>query len=140
MDKLVGEQPCFGIFSAHKLRVYYCTFYNITRFLIINNCISKAKQSRAFIRGFQPNLWSRIAARLDIKFPDHHPDNAYKLSDIHDAANHILAGTATSARPQHIHPNGAALLALNTATTLNPAPPAVPAPQIKTEDFLAILG
>jgi hypothetical protein len=52
MDKLIGEQLCFGIFSTHKLVVYYCTFYNITRFLIIKNCISEAKQSRAFICGF----------------------------------------------------------------------------------------
>jgi hypothetical protein len=139
MDKLIGEQLCFGIFSTHKLRVYYRTFYSITRFLIIKNHISKAEQSRAFICGFQPNLWSCITACLDIKFPDHHPDDAYKLSKIHDTTNHILTGTATSARPQHIHLNGAALPPVNTATTSNPAPPAAPAHLIKTDDFSAIL-
>jgi hypothetical protein len=58
MDKLVGEQLHFGIFSAHELGVYSRTFYNITRFLIIKNHISKAEQSRAFVHGFQLNLWS----------------------------------------------------------------------------------
>ena len=74
-----------------------------------------------------------------MKFPDHHPDDTYKLSNIHDTTNHILTGTATTTRAQHIHLNRAALLPVNAATTSNPAPPAAPAPQIKTEDFLAIL-
>jgi hypothetical protein len=76
-----------------------------------------------------------------MKFPNHHPDNAYKLSGIHDTTNHILTGTATTTRPQHIHPNGAALPPTNITTMSNPPPPpaAAPAPQIKTEDFSAIL-
>jgi hypothetical protein len=110
-------------------------FYNITRFLITKNRISEAKQSRAFIRGFQPNLWACITARLELKQPDHHPDDTYKLVDIHEAASHILTGTATTAGPQHIHPNSAALPPLPIAATSALAT----APQIKTEDFSAIL-
>jgi hypothetical protein len=141
MDKLVSEQLRFSIFSAHKLGVYYHTFYNITRFLIIKNHMSEAEQSRAFICGFQMNLWSCITAHLDMKFPDHHPDDTYKVADIHEAANHILTGIATTTGPQHIHLNSAALPPTNIATTLNlpPPPPAAPAPQIKTEDFRLFL-
>jgi len=31
--------------------------------------LSAAEQSRAFVRGFQPDLWSRISQRLQLKLP-----------------------------------------------------------------------
>ena len=61
MDKLVGEQLRIGIFDANDLGLYFRSFYNITKFLITKRRISDAEQSRAFIRGFQPTLWLRIA-------------------------------------------------------------------------------
>jgi hypothetical protein len=58
MDKLVGEQLWIGIFNASDLGMYYCSFYNITQFLHMKNCISEAQQSRAFVCGFQSGLWA----------------------------------------------------------------------------------
>jgi hypothetical protein len=60
MDKLVGEQLRIGIFDASDLGMYYRSFYNITQFLRTKNRISDTEQSRAFVRGFQPGLWTRI--------------------------------------------------------------------------------
>ena len=58
MDKLVGEQLRVGILDANELGPYYRLFYTITQFLIRKNRISAAEQSRAFIRGFQSDLWN----------------------------------------------------------------------------------
>ena len=129
MDKLVGEQLCVGIFDASDLGVYFRSFYNITKFLLSKNRISEAEQSRAFVRGFQPGLWVRIARRLELKFPDHYPDDAYPLDDIHDAAKFVLAGTTSANRPQQSA----------SSSTSNPAPlTSSSAPQIKTEDLNTI--
>jgi hypothetical protein len=52
--------------------------------LLTKNRISKAEQSRAFIRGFQLDLWRWISHRLKIKLPDHDPDDFYSLFEINE--------------------------------------------------------
>jgi hypothetical protein len=94
MDKLIGEQLCIGIYDINDLSSYYRSFYTITKFLIDKNCLSNAEQSRTFIRGFQSDLWNRILCHLELKFPDHYPDDHYDLGDIHKAAKHVLHGTS----------------------------------------------
>jgi hypothetical protein len=94
MDTLVGEQLRVGILDVSDLGNYYRVFYTITQFLLTKNCISEAEQSRAFIRGFQPDLWRRISRRLEIKLPDHDSDDFYSLFEINEAAKHVLHGTS----------------------------------------------
>jgi hypothetical protein len=50
------------------------------------NRLSEAEQSRAFVRGFPPTLWSVISQRLQLKLPNHFPDDPYPLESIHEAA------------------------------------------------------
>ena len=59
MDKLVGEQLHIGIYTDKDLGNYYRSFFSITQFLLTKNRLSIAEQSRAFVRGFQPDLWNR---------------------------------------------------------------------------------
>jgi hypothetical protein len=94
IDKLVGEQLWMGILDVSDLGNYYRVFYTITQFLLTKNHISKAEQSRAFIRGFQLDLWHQISRRLEIKLPDHDPDHFYSLFEINEAAKHVLHGTS----------------------------------------------
>ncbi|ETW82042.1 hypothetical protein HETIRDRAFT_101423 [Heterobasidion irregulare TC 32-1] len=75
---------------------YYRQFLAITSFLLSKDRISTAEQGRAFTRGFQPELWGRISQRLQLKFPDHFPDDPYQLQDIHNAARFILHGTSST--------------------------------------------
>jgi hypothetical protein len=90
--------------------------------LLTKNRISEAEQSRAFIRGFQPDLWRRISHRLKIKLPDHDPDDFHSLFEINEAAKHILHGTSQNGFLQ------------NSVTS--PAPPTQPAsPYVKAEDL-----
>lgn len=96
MDKLVGERSRLGVLSLGDLGEYYRQFYTITAFLISKKRLSTAEQSRAFVRGFPPDLWSRISQRLQLKLPDHFPDDPYDLNEIHEAAQFVLHGTPSN--------------------------------------------
>ena len=67
----------------------------MTTFLIAKNHISAAEQSQAFARGFPQKLWTKVTHQLQLKFPDHFPDDPYTLEQIHDAAQFVLHGTAS---------------------------------------------
>jgi hypothetical protein len=122
MDKLVREQLWTRILDVSDLGNYYRVFYTITQFLLTKNCISKAEQSRAFTRRFQLDLWCRISRRLEIKLPNHDPDNFYPLFEINEAAKHVLHGTSQNS---FLQPS-------ITSTT----PPTQPAsPYVKAEDL-----
>ena len=69
----------------------------ITTFLIVKNHILPAKQSCMFMQGFPPELWNRVTHCLQLKLPDHFPDDPYTLEEIHDAMRFILHGTASYA-------------------------------------------
>ena len=97
MDKLVGETSRVGILSLMDLGKYHREFMVITMFLIEKNRISLAKQSHVFVRGFPQELWNRIAHHLQLKLPDHFPDDPYTLEEIHDTAHFVLHGTASYA-------------------------------------------
>jgi hypothetical protein len=129
MDKVVGKQFHIGIFNMNDLGMYYWSFFNITHFLRTKNRISEAKQSRAFVRGFQPTLWTRITRRLELKHPDHYSDDPYPLDDMHKAAKFVLAGTLTS-------PNQAAPTQNTSQSTSTSAPSS--SAHIKQEDLALI--
>jgi hypothetical protein len=94
MDRLLGEQLRVGILDSQGLGAYYRSFLTITEFLRSKGRLSEAEQSRAFVRGFQPSLWERIARRLELRIPDHYPDDPYPLDKIVEAAKFVLHGTS----------------------------------------------
>jgi len=126
MDKLVGERSRLGIISLADLGEYFRQFYTITTFLKGKGRLSEAEQSRAFVRGFQPALWASISQRLQLKLPDHFPDDPYPLDTIHEAARFVLHGTPSQA------------LALS-ATAVPFAVPARAINEVKSEEFAAML-
>ena len=125
MDQLVGERSRIGILLLSDLGEYHRQFLAITTFLIGKGRLSTAEQSRAFVRGFPPDLWQTISQRLQLKYPDHFPDDPYPLIDIHQAARYALHGTST---------------AQVTSSAAASTPNARPATSdVKTEDLAAIL-
>src|SRR3981189_1886122 len=116
MDKVVGEQLRIGILDVNDLGAYYRTFFTITTFLRNKNRLSEAEQSRAFTRGFQTDLWKQISRRLELKYPDHEPDDHYPLLDIHAAAKHVLHGPS---QPSILRRDGASI-ATPAATSAGP--------------------
>jgi hypothetical protein len=94
MDTLIGEQLRVGIADTTQLANYHRNFLVMTLFLLEKGRISHAEQSRAFMRGFHGNLLQQISRRLELKFPDHYPDDPYPLEDILAAAQFVLHGTS----------------------------------------------
>ena len=127
MDKLVGERTRLGIISLGDLGEYYRQFLIITTFLRNKSRLSEAEQSRAYVRGFSPDFWRIVSQRLQLKNPDHFPDDPYELKQIHEAAHYVLHGTpSTVPAGSTAHP----------ATANHSAPTH---PEIKTEDVTALL-
>ncbi|EED81133.1 predicted protein [Postia placenta Mad-698-R] len=90
MDQLIGERAHIGIHNAADLGCYYRDFMAITKHLIAQHRLSTIEQSRAFLRGFQPALLTRLETRLHLKHPDHYADDPYTMAEIHAAATFIL--------------------------------------------------
>jgi hypothetical protein len=124
MEGLIAAQHCTGIADTNTLGIYYRHFRTITQFLLSKNRLSEAEQSRAFARGFPTDLWQHIACRLELKFPDHYPDDPYPLEDVHDAAKFVLHGTSP-----------ASFQSDNTAT-MSPTPAVS---EIRSEDLAMFL-
>ena len=98
MEKLVADTSKTGISSLADLGKYHRDFVSITTFLIAKNCLTAPEQSCTFTHAFPSELWSQVSYRLELKFPDHFPDDPYTLEQIHNAARFVLHGTAASAR------------------------------------------
>ena len=129
MDKLVGEMSWVGILSLADLGKYHREFMAIMMFLIAKSHISPAEQSHTFVWGFPLELWSRVAHHLQLKLPNHFPDDPYTLEEIHDAVRFLLHGTISY--PLAYDDQWQATQTLAVVTMAEPV--------IKTEDFTALL-
>ena len=115
MEKLVADTLRTGILSLADLGKYHRDFVAITTFLIAKNHLSSTEQSRTFACAFPSELWSQVSYQLQLKFPDHFPNDPYTLEQIHNATRFVLHGTAASA-PTLVR-NRLLLLALTLAPT-----------------------
>ena len=95
MEKLVGEASRVGISSLANLGKYHREFITMTTVLIAKNHISATEQSRAFAHGFPQKLWAKVTHCLQIKFPNHFPNDLYTLEQIQDTARFVPHGTAS---------------------------------------------
>ncbi|EED77375.1 predicted protein, partial [Postia placenta Mad-698-R] len=129
MDQLIGERARIGIHNTADLGCYYRDFMAITKHLIAQHRLSTIEQSRAFLRGFQPALLTRLETRLHLKHPDHYADDPYTMAEIHAAATFILHGTSSTPTTAA---NQATASTSNTSTTVPPG-------MIKTEDISMII-
>ena len=129
MDKLVRETSRVGILSLADLGKYHREFIAITTFLIMKSCISTTEQSCTFTCGFPPELWGQVCHCLQLKFPDHFPDNPYTLDEIHDAVQFVLHSTMSFSL---------ALDDPHTSATIM-APQANDKPAMKSEELSALI-
>ncbi|THH15795.1 hypothetical protein EW146_g4730 [Bondarzewia mesenterica] len=125
MDKLIGEHSRIGILSIGDLGEYHCQFLNITTFLIAKKRLSVPEQSRTFAQGFHPKLWARVSQCLQLKSPDHFPDNLYDIQEVHDAAQFVLHGTTSAVQPTNI-------------SSLPSIAPIASATEVKMEDLVTM--
>ena len=129
MDKLVGETSWVGILSLTDLGKYHREFMAIMMFLIAKNHISLAEQCHAFVQGFPPEFWNRVTHHLQLKLPDHFPDDPYTQEEIHDTTHFILHGTMSYTLVYDDQRQAAQTLAAVVKVE----------PTIKMEDFTTLL-
>jgi hypothetical protein len=74
---------------------------------------------------FQLDLWHQISHRLEIKLPNHDPDDFYPLFEINEAAKHVLHGISQNS-----------FLQPSVTSTAPPTQPVLP--YVKVEDLLML--
>ncbi|CDO74527.1 hypothetical protein BN946_scf184997.g2 [Trametes cinnabarina] len=97
VENLVARRAKSSIANISELSAYYREFFAMTSYLIRQGRLSPAEQSRLFVRGIAPPLWEQISRCLQLKLPDHYPDDPYTLEQVYDAAKFVLHGTLSSA-------------------------------------------
>jgi hypothetical protein len=132
MDLLIGERQRVGISNTVDLADYHLKFLSITSWLIEKQQLGTLEQERGYLRAFQPRLLGAINNRLQMKYPDHHPNIPHTIKNVYEAARFILQ-SATTAPQNYFAP-----------TPSNVNPPFVPdgtvkiakhEPPIKQEDL-----
>lgn len=118
LDRLTQTQAAYGIQSRAELGEYYREFIRITGFLLEKGRISARERNIAYENGFDPEMKSRIKARLQYMMPEHFHSDPYDFQTFHDCAHFILAGTA--AEPS----KASRLPAISTTTPRYVSPPA----------------
>ena len=132
VDLLVGERQRLGINNTNDLSDYHLQFLAITSWLIDKKQLGDLEQQRAYIRAFQPTLLVAIINRLQMKFPDHHPNIPHQIHVVYEAAQFVLQGSAiptqtySSTFPQH-----------NTTSSISVAKNE---PDIKSENFNSLFS
>ncbi|KAI8969751.1 hypothetical protein BD414DRAFT_427986 [Trametes punicea] len=124
VEDLVARRASAPIATAAELSSYYRDFYTMTSYLISQNRLSTSEQSRLFVRGIVQPLWVQMSQRLQLKLPDHYPEDSYKLEDVYNAAKFILHSTVMPVPP----PAHAATSTGNSGGTT-----------VKIEDFPSLL-
>ena len=137
MDTLIGECQRLGISNTSELADYHLKFLSITSWLIEKEELGSLEQQRGYVRAFKLRLLGAVNNRLQMKFPDHHPNVPYKVKDVYEAARFILQSATTapqnyfSPTPPNVNPpfvpNGAVSLAKRE-------------PSVKKEDLGALLA
>ena len=139
LEALISIWSQRGIHSASDLGSYHRDFLTITRFLISKSRLSTLQQGAEFVRAFSGETWSATSSRLQLKLPDHHPDDPYSVEHVFEAAAWVLNGTLPSTfRPTIMNPAPAST---TSASTSNAATVATSiAPKVKNEDMIQTLG
>ncbi|KAJ3499308.1 hypothetical protein NLJ89_g10112 [Agrocybe chaxingu] len=116
MDRVIGNRQRLGIQSLSDLADYHREFMAITTFLVAKERLATMEQERAFARGFQPEFWTLVAQRLQLKEPDQFPDKPYSIDKVMEAARFVLRGFPAALRMP---------MSSSSITTTHPPPDSV---------------
>jgi hypothetical protein len=122
LEKLIEGQMQTEIKELEDLGVYYRKFLQVSNFLLSKHRISQLEQSRMFGQGFETRFWHRILQRIEIKFPDHHPDDPLAVLDVYDIALYLLHGTPTSSTSTSTSTRASDIVSPSSKITSPPSP------------------
>ncbi|KAM6491777.1 hypothetical protein JOM56_012817, partial [Amanita muscaria] len=90
LERFISDTKRQGIANFDDLLAYYRQFCHKSTDLVRRGAISSGEHSRLFLQAFSPSLQQRVHQRLQMKLPDHFPDDPYRLDDIQSAAKSVL--------------------------------------------------
>ncbi|KAG6870265.1 hypothetical protein C0995_014245, partial [Termitomyces sp. Mi166 len=85
-----------GTLSQASFSQYHCEFQKIVKWLADNGKMEQSSEKEKFQHGIPLTLWVRIAQRLEILYPLHHPNNPYEVEEIFNAGDWYLKGNTTA--------------------------------------------
>lgn len=95
LDTLTGKWAREGIKTSADLGAYHRAFTTITNYLRSKNRMTETDVPREFWRGMDKGLKDRVKRRLEVKDPDHHPEDPWTFDKVLAAATFVLLGTVT---------------------------------------------
>ncbi|KAF8190905.1 hypothetical protein BJ912DRAFT_849809 [Pholiota molesta] len=90
IDALTGLYSRAGMHSQDDLANYTREFRAIARSIIKSGAAGESDLARAYIRGFQPQVWEQILVRLATTKANFVPMGPYSIAEINEAANFIM--------------------------------------------------
>ncbi|KAG6870118.1 hypothetical protein C0995_015071, partial [Termitomyces sp. Mi166 len=96
LEKLIADFLSKGTPSQASFSQYHREFQKIVKWLADNGKMERSSEKEKFQRGIPSTLWVRIAWRLEILYPLHHPDDPYEVEDMFNAGDWYLKGNTTA--------------------------------------------
>ncbi|KAG6867075.1 hypothetical protein C0993_007008 [Termitomyces sp. T159_Od127] len=94
--QLVQDNFNLSAYTLGTFSMYYCEFQKISLWLLQHGKIHTNEEQHLFQQGIPTSLWAKIARRLEILKPTHHPKDPYNVKDVYKAGNWHLKGTDMS--------------------------------------------
>ncbi|KAG6895128.1 hypothetical protein C0995_013203, partial [Termitomyces sp. Mi166 len=83
-------------YTRNNLEKLIADFLSKVKWLADNSKMERSSEKEKFQRGIPLTLWVRIARRLEILYPLHHPDDPYKVEEMFNAGDWYLKGNTTA--------------------------------------------
>ncbi|KAG6875189.1 hypothetical protein C0993_010434, partial [Termitomyces sp. T159_Od127] len=96
LHQLVQDNFDLSAYMLGTFSTYYRKFQKISWWLLQHSKIHTNKERRLFQQGIPTLLWAKIARRLEILKPTHHPKDPYNVKDVYEAGDWHLMGSDTS--------------------------------------------
>ena len=96
MNLLTSERQRLEMTTTSELADYHLQFLAITSWLIDKQQLCDLEQKRTYLRGFQPAFQDAINNRLQLKFPDQHPNKPHQIQDVYEAMRFLIQSATIS--------------------------------------------
>lgn len=96
LDRTCEAQRGIQVKTLAEFGVFDRQFKSIGLWLKKKGRCGDSELQRRYFGAFDDDFAIRLQHRLDIKLPDHRPDELYDIKEVQAAALHVLAGTATN--------------------------------------------
>ncbi|KAG6858017.1 hypothetical protein C0995_003356, partial [Termitomyces sp. Mi166 len=96
LEKLKADFLSKGTPLRASFSQYHHKFQKIVKWLADNGKMERSSEKEKFQHGIPSTLWVRIAWRLEILYPLHHPDDPYKVEEMFNAGDWYLKGNTTA--------------------------------------------